>query len=180
MKKIISMIIMTSASFGFMAASHATPTEAKATYDAAKQHADAEYKVARATCDSMKGNAKDICQEEAKAAQVKTTAEAEATYKGTPQAHKKARTDIADANYKVAKEKCDDLNGNKKDVCMKEAKAAQTSAIADAKSAQSVTEVRKDARDEKKDANIAVQKEKCDALTGEEKSRCIGAANMGK
>jgi hypothetical protein len=30
-----------------------------------------------------------------------------------------------DADYAVAKEKCDDFSGNAKDVCVKEAKAAQ-------------------------------------------------------
>ncbi|WP_231949378.1 hypothetical protein [Herminiimonas arsenitoxidans] len=136
MKKIISMIVMTTASFGFIAAAHAASSEAKASYDATKTSAEADYKAARAACDSMKGNAKDVCLEEAKATQVKTTAEAEATYKGTPQAHQQARIDIADANYKVAKEKCDDLAGNKKDVCVKEAKAAQTAEVADAKAAK--------------------------------------------
>jgi hypothetical protein len=33
----------------------------------------------------------------------------------------------------VAKERCDDLSGNVKDVCLEEAKAAQAAAIADAK-----------------------------------------------
>ena len=180
MKKSLSMIVMAAASFGFMSASYAAPNEAKANYDAAKTRAEADYKVARAGCDNLKGNAKDVCQEEAKAGEVKAKAEAEAAYKGTPAAHKKARTDIADANYKVAKEKCDDFSGNKKDVCVKEAKAAHASAIADAKASKEVSDARKDARDEKKDAHVAVQKEKCEALAGDEKSRCMAAANATK
>jgi hypothetical protein len=40
----------------------------------------------------------------------------------------------AEADYDVAKEKCDDQSGNAKDVCKKDAKAAFTSAKADAKS----------------------------------------------
>lgn len=39
----------------------------------------------------------------------------------------------AKADYKIAKEKCDDLAGNPKDVCPKEAKAAMAAAKADAK-----------------------------------------------
>lgn len=176
MKKTISMLVMASASFGFIAASHAAPNEAKATYDATKKKADADYKAAKEACDSHKDNAKDVCVKEVKAAQVKTSSEAEAMYKGTDAAKKKARIDIADANYDLAKEKCDDMTGNNKDVCVKEAKAAQTAAVADAKAGKEVAEARKDARDDKQDANVAVKKEKCDALTGAEKSRCMDAA----
>ena len=118
MKKALSMIVMTAASFGFISAAHAAPNEAKANYEVAKDRAKADYKVARAACDSMKDNAKDVCIKEAKAAQVKVTAEAEAAYKGTDKAHKKARTDIADANYEVAKEKCDALTGAEKSRCL--------------------------------------------------------------
>ncbi|HEV7856837.1 MAG TPA: hypothetical protein VGO72_07750, partial [Herminiimonas sp.] len=131
-------------------------------------------------CNSLKDNAKDICQKDAKAARVKTEAEAEANYKGTAKAHKKALMDIADANYAVAKEKCDDLKGNDKDVCVKEAKAAKTNAEADAKAGKKVSDARKDAREDKTDAAVSVQKEKCDALTGADKSRCTANANAGK
>lgn len=175
MKKTISMLVLATASFGFAAVSHASPAELKATYDATKTKADADYKVAKAACDSHKGNAKDVCQKEAKLAHVKNTAEAEATYKGTAKAHKKARIDIADANYELAKEKCDDQTGNNKDVCVKEAKAAKTAAVADAKANKEIADARKDAREDKVDANVAVQKEKCDALAGAEKTRCMDA-----
>jgi hypothetical protein len=36
----------------------------------------------------------------------------------------------AKADYLVAKERCDDLAGNAKDVCVKEAKAAEKKALA--------------------------------------------------
>ncbi|HEV7856880.1 MAG TPA: hypothetical protein VGO72_07965, partial [Herminiimonas sp.] len=88
MKKTLSMIVIAASSFGFMASSHAA-TGSKADYDAAKAHAKAEYKTAHDACNSLKDNAKDICQKEAKAARVKTEAEAEANYKGTAKAHKK-------------------------------------------------------------------------------------------
>ena len=117
MKKALSMIVLATASFGFVAVSHASPAELKATYDATKKKADADYKVAKEACSSHKDNAKDVCVKEAKAVQVKTTAEAEVAYKGTDGARKKARTDIADANYEVAKEKCDALTGAEKSRC---------------------------------------------------------------
>ena len=74
------------------------------------------------------GNAKDVCVLEAKAARTKTEEEAEAAYKDTPKAREHAAHEIAEADYKVAKERCDDKTGNDKDVCVKEAKAAMTKA----------------------------------------------------
>jgi len=42
----------------------------------------------------------------------------------------------AAATYDTAKEKCDDLSANAKDVCVKDAKAAHTKAKDDAKMAK--------------------------------------------
>ena len=39
----------------------------------------------------------------------------------------------ADATYEIAKERCDDLTGNAKDVCKKDAKTAFETTKADAK-----------------------------------------------
>ena len=76
------------------AAMAATP-EAKALYNNAKAAAAADYKVARARCDSITGNPKDVCVAEAKAARVRAEADATAQYKNTLRAYTKARKDIA-------------------------------------------------------------------------------------
>jgi hypothetical protein len=52
---------------------------------------------------------------------VKATAEAKARLKSKA-AMADARDDTMDAQYKVAKEKCDALSGDAKDSCIKEAK----------------------------------------------------------
>ena len=98
-----------------------TPTS-KANYDQAVKDADAQYKVAKQTCSSLSGNAKDICLAEAKGKNSVAKADAEAAYKNTAKARENARVVHAQAIYDVAKEKCDDLAGNPKDVCVKEAK----------------------------------------------------------
>jgi hypothetical protein len=69
----------------------------------------------------------------------------------------------------VAKERCDDSAGNVKDVCVKEAKAAHVSAKADAKAQEKIVDAHKDAAVDKRDAEYAVAKEKCDALSGNTK-----------
>ena len=120
--------------FGALAMSTgAYATGDKATYDKAKAQAEANYKTAKAQCDSMSGNAKDVCKEEAKATMKKTEAQAEADYKGTPKAMYDAKVDMAQADYNVAKERCDDQSGKAKDACVKEAKATLAKAKADAK-----------------------------------------------
>ena len=124
----------------------------------------------------MSGNAKDVCVAEAKASRTKTEEEAAAMYKGTAKAREHARHEIAEADYKVAKERCDDKTGNDKDVCVKEAKAAMVTAKADAKASLKVNDARADALQDKRKANYKVATEKCDAMAGDAKSSCMAAA----
>jgi len=148
----------------------------KASYDAAKDAAEANYKAAKAQCKSLAGNEEDVCLAQAKAARVHDVSSAEAQYKNTPQARASARKDIADADYDVNKAKCNSLAGNDKDVCIKQAKATKTSQIADAKSTEKASEARADANDAKRDADYAVEKEKCDSFSGQAKDDCIANA----
>jgi hypothetical protein len=159
----------------------------KAEYTQALKDADAQYKRAKDACKSLSGNAKDICLAEANGNQKVAKAEAEAAYKNTPKARENARIARADANYKVAAEKCDDLAGNPKDVCVKEAKAALVKAKADAKvdrvatdtnreAASTQSAARKDANEEKREAERKVALEKCDALAGNAKDACVRTA----
>lgn len=148
----------------------------KAAYEQAKSSAKASYDTAKKQCDNLAGNSKDICVAEAKAERKKAEATAEASYKGTPRAHHKARTAAAEADYEVAKEKCDDKAGNDKDVCVKEAKAALTKAKADAKAERDVKTTSVDTSKEKREADYKVAKEKCDALAGDVKDACINDA----
>ena len=84
----------------------------------------------------------------------------------------------AKSAYAVAKEKCDDKAGNAKDVCVKEAKAIETKSLADAKLGKQIDEAKKEASEEKRDANYKVAVEKCDVLAGEAKDSCIAAAKV--
>src|SRR5688572_31998302 len=92
-------------------------------YKAGKAGIAAEYKSARAGCDAFSANAKDVCIAEAKGKENVAKAELEAVYKPTSKTRYDASITRADADYSVAREKCDDKAGNVKDVCLKEAKA---------------------------------------------------------
>jgi hypothetical protein len=145
-------------------------------YKAAKNRIGAEYKDAKATCDKLSDNAKDICIQEAKGHEKVARAELEYNRSGKPGDASKLATVRADAAYAVAKEKCDDRSGNDKDVCVKQAKTDHTKALADAKANSKVAAARKDASEDKRDAEYNLAKEKCDALAGDAKSSCLATA----
>lgn len=147
-------------------------------YKAEKDRIKAEYKADMKRCGSQSGNAKDICKAEAKGKEKAALADAEAAYKGTPKAQSDALVAHADAKYGVDKEKCDDLSGNAKDVCVKEAKAAYTKAKSDAKVKKANGEARSDANKETRDAQYNVAKERCDSLAGDAKDKCIADAKQ--
>ena len=84
---------------------------------------------------SFDGNAEDICLAEAEGKEEVAKAELEARYKPSRENDYQVKVAKAKADYRVAKERCDDRSGNAKDVCLKEAKAAEAAAIADAKRA---------------------------------------------
>jgi hypothetical protein len=176
MKKILATLFLSVVTLGFATIATAATDDAKASYKAAGDSATATYKEARTKCRSLKGNPKDVCIEEAKAAEKRSKAEAEAQYKNTPKAHTKARIAAADADYAVAKEKCNAQSGNPKDVCIKEAKAVHIKAVVDAKSSKKIGDVKSDATEDKRDADYKVAIEKCDALDGPAKEACVGTA----
>ena len=160
----------------------------KEEYKVQKNRIEADYKAGRDKCSALKANAKDICQSEAKGTEKTAKAELEAKYKPTPRNDQKFKEVKADAAYDLAKEKCDDMSGNAKDVCVKEAKATQTASKADAKvskvraegdkSSSGVAEARKDATEDKREANYKVAKEKCDGMSGNAKDGCLSAAKV--
>ena len=148
----------------------------KTAYDQTRTASKATYETTSKQCDSLSGNAKDICVAEDKAVRTKADVQAEAAYKDTPKARENAIHESAEADYKVAKERCDDKGGNEKDVCMKEAKAAETRAKADAKATKKSSEARADASKDKREADYKVAAEKCDALSGDAKDGCVKQA----
>jgi hypothetical protein len=170
----------------------------KADYKAGKNRITAEYKLAKAECASFSGNANDICEAEAKGKDKIALAELEARYKPTTENQYKESVVRAEAIYAVANERCDDKAGNAKDVCVKEAKAAEIGAKADAKAQMKALDANavaarksaaandkateksddafKDAKSDTIDAQYKVAKEKCDVYAGDAKDVCVNEA----
>jgi hypothetical protein len=88
----------------------------------------------------------------------------------------KAAEKQAKANYKAAKESCKSLGGNEKDVCIKKAKADYTAAEEDAKAKMKSTHAKSEATEDKMTAQYNLEKEKCDALSGDAKDACVASA----
>jgi len=170
-----------------MAAAKPAAPISKDAYAVAVKNAEMQYKMEKDACASRSGNAKDICLAEANGKEKVAKADAEAAYKNTPKVREDARVTRAEATYGVAKEKCDNLSGNPKDVCVKEADAALIKAKAEAKVDRVATDTRHDAEakqadarneanKDKRDAEYKVAIEKCDALAGTAKDACVSGA----
>jgi len=89
-----------------------------------------------------------------------------------------AGTAQADADYKAATEACKSKQGNDKDICMEQAKAARDKAKADAKATRKSADAIEDAREDKMAAEYIVAKERCDSLCGDAKDACIKNAKL--
>ncbi len=148
----------------------------KADYGAARTRIEASAKEDKAACKTFAGNARDICVAQAKGKEKVARAELEYRQTDRPAERDKLRVARAEADYAVAREHCDDKAGNAKDVCIAEAKAVESKALADAKRGQDVGKAETEAMDERREADYKVAVEKCDALAGDAKSSCIGAA----
>jgi hypothetical protein len=170
----------------------------KGEYKNAKSDIAAGHKSAKAACGSFAANAKDICMAEANGKDKVATAELEAMYQPTKKTRYNVGIAKAEADFAVAREKCDDKAGNDKAVCIKEAQSAQIGAKADAKAAMKTadanevasdktaaaratagekrTAARDDAATEKRKAEYAVAKEKCDTFAADAKVVCISEA----
>jgi uncharacterized protein with WD repeat len=167
----------------------------KADYKIGRDKIAFDYKSAKIGCDALSGNANDICVADAKGKKSVSLAELEFNYKPTVKHESEIRVAKAEANYDVAIQRCDDMAGNTKDICVKEAKAAKVSGKADAKAhlknqqaastanetisdanakanAQ-MTSAQKEAATDKNDAQYKVAKEKCDAFSGAVKDNCL-------
>ena len=143
----------------------------------------AEHKSAKAQCDSLKGNAKDICMAEADGANKVAKADLEARDKGTPKARMDARLAGAEADYTVAKERCDDAAGNVKNVCVADAKAQLARAKAEAKVDREareadvrVADAQQSASRDTAQAEYNAARERCDRFAGEVRDRCVNDA----
>lgn len=148
----------------------------KPTYDAAKSELRTTYKSERAACDSMSGNAKDICVETAKGREEVAMAHLEYQYTAKSSDRAALLKARYEARYEIAEERCDDLGAQQKDVCIAEAKAERDKSKASAAAAKDVDEAVEDAQTAAVKADYKVARERCDTLGGNNKDVCLATA----
>ena len=169
-------------------------------YRSAKRVLAAEYDANRAACRSVPGRSIALCKAEANREYHIANAGLEATHKPSRDGSYKARVAIADAEYMVARRKCDDKLGNIKRLCVKEARAIliadkaaayaseDTSIAARAvnekanaarkamREEEERTEARKDTAAERRDIDLRIAKEYCRTMPGDGKLACVKEA----
>jgi hypothetical protein len=151
-KHLISLAIALCGIAGSASAAEAPIT--KDAYKAATDRIEAQAKADKKACDPLKANAKDICQAQAKGKEKVAKAELETRYRPGIVAEQQAKNAKADADYDVAKEKCDDAKGNAKDACLQRAKHDKEAAIRLAK-VEKVESMRDTAKGAAKEARHA-------------------------
>ena len=162
-----------------------------ADYQTRYEKIGAQSKVAQVACRSFAGNIRDICLAEAKGSEAVAQAELKAAYEPGGKSRYDVSITRAQADYRIAREKCDDKSGNAKDVCIEEAWTAQVSADADARSqlrASSTSaplqpdpkavEVRDRESEKSRAAAFAATKARCDTYAADAKARCLKSAGQ--
>lgn len=167
MKLLIATLLATAAGASFAAPTFALNHD-PATYRNATQKAAADYRDAIAKCDTMSGNGKDVCVAEAKLARTQTEAKALSKYSNSPASREKARTNLAEAEFTLAKARCDGKSGAEKDDCMNNAKSVHTAALADAKAGRSSSPAATTAP-----VAAAAAIDKCAQAAGDTKTACV-------
>ncbi|WP_255753502.1 BON domain-containing protein [Massilia sp. erpn] len=131
MKKLALITLAMMASASIAVAQNADSSAYKAAHD----KATSDYKAAKDRCsDTLSGNAKDVCQEEAKVTRARAESDAVAQHKNNKRDLEKAHKKVAEAEYDLAKEKCDDLSGDAKSACVSQAKSVRDTSLASIKS----------------------------------------------
>ncbi|MYM35578.1 BON domain-containing protein [Duganella sp. FT50W] len=159
MNKFLALLLAGATSAAFAA----TPNNDTVAYKAALKQSDAAYKTAHAACDGQSGNAKDVCQAQAKVARANAESTAVLQYKNDKRSVEKAQINVADANYALAKEQCDDRSGADKDSCLSGAKQQHTAWVNDAKAGKQAADVAQTGID-------------CGAMSGTDKAACEARA----
>ena len=169
LKKMATLIaVMTCSTQVFALSFNASPT-----YDAKMKRAEKQYVKVREACDSLEGFKQEVCIAEAKAARVRQEADAKAEEENTPKARTDALIAHAQSKLDVAKVKCEPLEGNEENVCVKEAEVEYEKSVSIANANQTVRDAHEKAMENIIDADYELEREKCNSLSGDAKDQCV-------
>src|SRR5438067_12988935 len=123
MKTLLATLLATAAGASFAAAPTFGLNHDPATYRNLTQKAGAAYNAAVGKCAAMKGSDEEICMADARLTRTRAEADALARYNTSPASQVKIRTELANAEYDLAKARCDAKSGADKDDCLNNAKS---------------------------------------------------------
>ena len=185
--KTLNRTLLTLAVLATFTAGAISETMSKSEFQNQKMKIEANFKAEKEACKPLAGAAHSTCLVKAKGVEKTAKAELEVSYKPGAKSNYTASMAKAEVAYDIALEACDEKTANAKDVCVKEAKAAQIAAKADAKvqlksveANATAAEIKSDARsvasEDKNNALYVVAKEKCDKFSSDAKTTCLDQA----
>jgi len=178
MKTLIATLIATAVSAVAVAPASAAPVD-KDVHRAAMDKAAADYRTAKTKCDAMKGNAEEVCEDEAKLAQARAELDAYAKYDTTGGNLRDARAKVIRAEHELADTQCDATAAGDKDRCKAAAGSIRDAALArlddrnidravgHSSSGELVSSI------DSKDPATAAAVQKCEQMTGDARSACV-------
>ena len=170
-------------------------------YQSARRHLAAEFDASRQACKSLPRSSIGLCRAQADREFRVASAGLDALYNPSSDGSYKARIAIADAEYRVAKRKCDAKGGDVKRFCLNHARAAQIAAKAVANSPEDTstmkraldqkadvarkqlreeeerTEGRKDSASAKRHTELHIAMERCETLPDYDRLACVSEAD---
>jgi hypothetical protein len=145
-------------------------------FNAGKARADAELLADRAACDKLAGTPRDVCREQARGKEMVAKAELDLAHTGSRKSQDRLTTVRMDAAYDIARTQCNDKAGAAKAVCTREAQTARANAQSDLRLSQRVTHAKRDAAEDRRDAEYKLAAEKCEAMAADPRAACVAAA----
>ncbi len=103
----------------------AAPPMTEQEHGAARDRIAAQEKAEARACKRLKGNARDICHAQAQGQAKVARARLDAQYAPGPEAEQQVKYARADAEYAIARERCDDARRDARSRCLRQAKEAR-------------------------------------------------------
>lgn len=180
MKTLVATLIATAISAIAVAPASAAPVD-KDAHRAAMDKAAADYRTAKTKCDAKKGNAEEVCEDEAKLAQARAELDAYTKYDTTGGNLRDARAKVIRAEHELADTQCDASGADGKDRCKATAGSIRDAALArlDDRDSDGDTAVGSSGTaglvtststtDPKKAAAV----QKCEQMSGDSRTACV-------
>lgn len=143
---------------------------------AGKARAEAALVADRAACDSLNGNARDVCREQARGKELVAKAKLELARTGSRRSQDKVTAVKLDAAYDIARTRCNAQAGSAKTACTKEARDERANGLLRLTQHQSMSS----GPDDRQEAGYRLAAEKCGGMAVDARAGCLATAKADK